>query len=197
SDTALPATNTFYYVVSALNTAGESADSSQASATTLHPNTPPALAPIANQTIGAGVTLSITNVATDTNVHAPVLTFSLLFAPTNATIDASSGLLAWRPWISQANSTNPFTVMVADNSTPSLSATQSFLVMVNPLTHPMISQPALSNGQFVLQVNGDTGPDYQIQVSTNLTDWTTVFSASSPQLPFFWTNDTGGNPMNF
>jgi regulation of enolase protein 1 (concanavalin A-like superfamily)/fibronectin type 3 domain-containing protein len=197
SDTGLPSTNTFYYVISALNTSGESLNSSQASATTLTSRTPPTLAPIANQNIGAGVTLTITNVATDTNLPAPLLTFSLLSAPTNAAIDSASGLLTWRPLVTQANATNSFTVMVADDGTPSLSATQSFLVTVNPLALPLISQPSVSDGQFVLQVNGDSGPDYQIQASTNLSDWTTIFSTNSPAMPFFWTNQISTDPMNF
>jgi hypothetical protein len=197
NDTGLPATNTFYYVISALNPSGESLNSSQASAITLMPNTPPALAPIANQTIGTGVTLSITNVATDTNVPTPVLTFSLLSSPTNAVINAASGVLTWRPLVSQANSTNPFTVTVADDGTPSLSATQSFVVTVNPLAQPQFSQIAFSNGQFILQVNGDSGPDYQIQVSTNLADWNTVFTTNSPAMPFSWTNGASDSPMNF
>ncbi len=197
NDTGLPATNTFYYVISALNQSGESINSAQASATTLIPNTPPTLAPVANQTIGAGVTLSITNIATDTNVPTPVLTFGLLSAPTNAAINSSSGVLTWRPLVSQANSTNPFTVMVADDGTPSLSATQSFAVTVNPLAQPQLSNMAFSNGKFVLQVNGDSGPDYQIQVSTNLLDWNTVFTTNSPAMPFTWTNGASESPMNY
>jgi endoglucanase len=197
SDTGLPATNTFYYVVSALNASGESLNSSPASATTLVSNTPPTLAPIADRNIGAGMVLTITNVATDTNVPAPILTFSLLSAPTNATIDSASGILTWRPMVSQANSTNPFTVMVADNGTPSLSATQNFFVTVNPLATPQLSHAIFSNGQFALQIDGDNGPDYQIQVSTNLTDWNTLFTTNSPALPFTWTNNAGDASMNF
>ena len=197
NDTGLPETNTFYYVVSALNTSGESLNSSQAGATTLTPNTPPTLAPLANQTLGAGVTLNITNIATDTNVPPPVLTFSLLSAPANAAINASSGVLTWRPLVSQANSTHPFTVMVADDGTPSLSATQSFLVTVNPLAKPQLSHATFTAGQFVFQVDGDNGPDYQIQISTNLSDWNTVLITNSPTMPFRWTNGTANNPLDF
>ena len=197
NDTGLPATNSFYYVVSALNLSGESLNSSQASATTLTPDTPPALAPVANQSIGAGVTLNITNVATDTNMPSPVLTFSLLAAPTNAAINASSGVLTWRPLVSQANSTNPVTVMVADNGTPSLSATQSFMVMVNPLAKPQLSHATFSDGHFVFQIDGDTGPDYQIQFSTNLMDWNALLTVHSPALPFTWTNGTANDPLDF
>ena len=57
-------------------------------------------------------------------------------AVTNAAIDAGSGVFTWRPLVTQANTTNPFAVVVTDNGTPNLSATQSFNVTVNPLTLP-------------------------------------------------------------
>jgi hypothetical protein len=44
----------------------------------------------------------------------------------------------------------------------------------------------MAGNQSALQTNRDFGPDYSIQCSTNLTDWSTVFTASSPVLPFDW-----------
>ena len=163
---------------------------------TLPANTPPMLSPVANQAIGAGMTLNITNSATDSDVPVQMLTFSLPMAPTNAILNTNSGALTWRPLVTQANTTNPFTVMVADNGTPSMSATQSFVVTVNPLQPAQFSTPLLIGGQMVLQVNGAGGPDYQVQASTNLVDWTSVFTTNSPSMPFFWTNSTTGSPMS-
>ena len=161
-------------------------------------NTAPTLAAISNQTIGVGTTLNITNSATDADVPAQALTFSLLTAPTNVVIGATNGVLIWRPLVTQANSTNPFTVMVADNGTPSMSATQNFAVTVSPLAQPQIPAMSLSGGQMMLQVNGATGPDYQIQSSTDLANWSVVLTTNSPTMPFVWTNNiTGGPPMNF
>ena len=162
-------------------------------------NTPPTLAAIGNQTIGVGVTLNITNAATDSDVPAQTLTFSLLTAPTNAVIGTNNGVLTWRPLVTQANTTNPFTLMVADNGTPSMSATQSFMVTVTNLVQPQFSPVLLmSGGQLVLQVNGAGGPDYQIQASTNLVNWSAVFTTNSPAMPFVWTNNiTDGPPNNF
>jgi glucuronoarabinoxylan endo-1,4-beta-xylanase len=163
----------------------------------IRPNTAPTLAAIADRTIGAGMMLYITNSATDTDVPAQTLTFSLLTAPTNAMIDANSGVLTWRPLVTQANTTNPFSVMVTDNGTPSLTATQSFVVTVNPLARPQISTVNLIAGQLVLQASGDTGPDYQIQTSTNLINWTAVFTNNSPAMPFVWTNSDTSLPAGF
>jgi hypothetical protein len=99
--------------------------------------------------------------------------------------------------MTQANTTNPFTVVVADNGTPSLSTTQSFVVSVTNLVNPMVSSVTPIAGQLVLQVNGASGPDYQIQSSTNLVNWRGVFTTNSPTMPFVWTNNTTGSPMNF
>jgi len=160
-------------------------------------NTPPVLLPIANQTMGAGMTMNLTNVATDSDVPAPTLTFSLGTAPTNAVLNTNSGVLTWRPLVTQANTTNPFTVMVTDNGTPSLSATQSFVVTVTNLAKPMISTVTALAGQLVLQVNGPNGPDYHLQSSTNLINWSEVFATNASALPFVWTNSSANQPVYF
>ena len=161
-------------------------------------NTAPVLAAISNRTVGVGVTLNITNTATDSDAPAQTLTFSLMTAPTNAVIDSSSGVLTWRPLTTQADSTNSFTVMVTDNGTPGMSATQSFSVTVPPLAQPQVSTVSLSGNQLVLQIAGASGPDYQIQASTNLTDWSAVFTTNAPPMPFSWTtNITNNPPVNF
>jgi hypothetical protein len=159
-------------------------------------NTPPTLAAIANRMIGAGQTLSLTNSATDLDTPAQVLTFNLLAAPTNAVLNTNSGLLTWRPLVTQAGSVNPFAVKVADNGTPSLSATQSFVVTVTNLLPPQITSVS-GVGALLLQVNGASGPDYQVQSSTNLTNWSAVFTTNAPPLPFTWTNANNNLPQNF
>ena len=98
------------------------------------PNTPPTLAPIANQTVNVGQTVAFTASATDTDQPPQTLTFALLAGATNATLNTNSGAFSFRPLVTQANSTNNFTLQVSDNGTPSLSATQSFSVVVNPLS---------------------------------------------------------------
>ena len=149
-------------------------------------NTPPVLAPIGNQTVNVGQTVAFTASATDTNQPPPILTFALLAGVTNATLDTNSGAFSWRPVVVQANSSNLFTLEVMDNGMPPLSATQSFTVFVNPLTQPTVSSITFNNGQLTFQVNGETGPDYDIQTSTNLTNWSTVFITNSPPMPFQW-----------
>jgi len=149
-------------------------------------NIPPVLAAISNYTVNVGQTVAFTASATDSNQPPPTLTFSLLSAPTNATLNANTGAFSWRPLVSQANTTNPIALEVTASGSPSLSATQSFTVTVNPLVLPSVSPVAWSNGQFILQVSGESGPDYAMLSSTNLIDWSVLLETNSPPMPFEW-----------
>jgi len=161
-------------------------------------NTPPVLASIGNQTVNVGQTVAFTASATDTDSPPQTLTFTLLAGTANATLNTNSGAFSWRPPVTQGNTTNAFTLKVADNGSPSLSATQSFTVTVNPLAQPGLSSIGLSNGLIGFQVSGDIGPDYAVQGSTNLADWITLFVTNSPAMPFLWTDtNTATLPAQF
>ena len=161
-------------------------------------NTPPVLAAVPNQTINVGVVLNVTNVATDSDVPSQTLTFSLPAAPTNASLTTDTGIINWRPLVTQANSTNNFTVVVTDNGTPNLSATQSFSVLVNPLVLPTITPAPFMAGQAGFTISGQAGPDYAIQSSTNLTGWNTLLITSPAAMPFSWNVSTSNTvPSQF
>ena len=146
-------------------------------------NSPPIIQPIPDQVRDPGVTLTVTNVATDPDAGEQ-LAFSLLQGPTGSTLNASNGVFSWRPPVSSANTTNSVKVRVSDNGTPVLSATNSFRVLVNPLAAASLSSIGLNAGQVSLGVTGPTGPDYSVLSSTNLLDWRAIFMTNSPQLPF-------------
>jgi alpha-glucuronidase len=161
-------------------------------------NTPPALPSIDGGTVNVGQTVAFTANGTDSDLPAQTLSYALLAGPANATLNASSGAFSFRPLVSQANTTIPFTLQVSDNGTPPLSATRNFSVTVNPLAMPILGNLEFSGGQFSLQINGQTGPDYRIETSTNLADWTPVHTANSPAMPFTWTQaDTGAESKRF
>lgn len=160
-------------------------------------NTPPVLAAITNRTVNVGQTVSFTASATDTDSPPQTLTFALLAGTTNATLNTNSGAFSFRPLVTQANLTNGFTLKVADNGSPSMSATQSFTVTVNPLTQPSFGNISAAGGHFGFSVSGQSGPDYAIETSTNLTQWSNVFITNSPALPFIWTDATTNSPQRF
>jgi hypothetical protein len=159
-------------------------------------NTAPVLPAISDRIVNVGVNLMITNNATDED-DGQALSYSLTVKPTNATINTTSGIIHWRPLVSQGNTVNPFSVVVADNGTPSLSATQNFNVTVNPLPQPSVGAPQVVGGQIGLSVSGQVGPDYAVQASTNLTDWNTLLITNPATMPFTWSTNTGGLPAQF
>ena len=161
------------------------------------PNTPPTLAPIASQTVNVGQPVAFTASVTDTDSPPQTLTFALMSGAANTTLNPNSGAFSFRPLVTQANLTNQFTLTVSDNGTPSLSATQSFTVTVNPITPVGISNISFADGQFSFGVNGQSGPDYAVETSTNLTQWSNVFITNSPALPFTWTDATTNSPQRF
>jgi hypothetical protein len=147
-------------------------------------NTPPTIGFVPAQTVNPGVTLLVTNTASDSDLPPQTLTFGgANIFPANATINASSGVFSWRPLVSQANTTNAIQIKVTDSGQPNLSATNSFNVIVNPISSPVLSSISLSGGQIDLLVNGPLGPDYTLLTSTNLTDWRPVLTVLSPTPP--------------
>jgi len=163
------------------------------SASFLPTNVPPALAPIANQTVNVGQTVAVTASATDTDFPPQTLTFNLLNAPADATLtqlNSTNAAFSWRPQVTSANTSNSITIGVSSGS-PGLSAAQSFTITVNPLVLPVVPTIGWSNGQFTLRVtNTIVGPDYAVQGSSNLVEWSTLFITNSPPTNSFQWNDT-------
>jgi glucuronoarabinoxylan endo-1,4-beta-xylanase len=161
-------------------------------------NTPPTIAAVATQTVNAGVTLTLTNTANDSDLPAQTLTFSAANTfPTGASINSSNGVFKWRPLVSQANTTSTIQVQVTDNGTPNLSATNSFLVKVNPIVNPTLGSVTISGAQVHVTVSGSQGPDYTLLTSTNLTNWSVLYTTNSPTPPFMLTDTNAADPERF
>jgi len=93
-------------------------------------NSAPIFAAISNRSLVAGQTLTLTNSAMDADLPANTLAYSLGASPAGATL-TPAGILSWTPTLSQVG-TNVFNVAVTDSGVPSLSASQSFQVVVAP-----------------------------------------------------------------
>jgi pectate lyase len=152
-------------------------------------NSPPVLAPISDYPVIAGATLTVTNSASDPNQPDDTLAFALAVAPAGASIVPTNGVFSWRPTIAQGGTTNPVSIVVSDNGSPGLNATQSFSVTVSRPAQPQAQVFLNHNSRPTLVVIGDAGPDYAVQASTNMTDWTTIVLTNSPVLPWVWSDE--------
>ena len=82
-------------------------------------NDAPVLAPIGAKSIDEGTLLSFTATATDVDLPANTLTFSLdAGAPAGASIDPATGVFTWTPTEAQGPGVYPVTVRVTDNGRP-------------------------------------------------------------------------------
>ena len=162
-------------------------------------NRPPVLAAVPNFNITAGQVLLVTNAATDPDLPAQTLTWSLAASPTGAAINSTNGLIFWRPAISQSPSTNLFWVSVTDNGTPAMSSTGSFSVKVARPIPPALLNPEVTAAGFQLFINGDVGPDYLIYASTNLAgNWQLLLTTNPAAMPFVFSDPTVTNfPQRF
>src|SRR5436190_1303152 len=106
-------------------------------------NSAPVLAAIGNKTVNELATLAFTATATDSDVPANTLTFSLdAGAPAGATIGASTGAFSWTPTEAQGPASTPITVRVTDNGSPALSAAETITVTVNEVNSaPVVTNP--------------------------------------------------------
>lgn len=152
-------------------------------------NTPPVLALASNAAITAGQTLVVTNSATDADVPAQGLAWSLAGPPVGASVNATNGLFTWRPTISQSPSINLFAVTVTDNGTPPLSATRNFSVTVLRPAAPTFLSPTFNGGNFQSLIGGNAGPEYFIYSTTNLSgSWQLLLDTNPVALPFLFTD---------
>src|SRR5581483_610141 len=136
----VPSTNTFTTVVTNTDPGAVNANALTATNSFVVTITPihngPVLPTQTNQTVNELVTLTVTNAATDGDIPAYNLTYSLVNPPTGATINSTNGVITWTPAKNQGPSTNTITTVVTDSSPQALSATNSFNVVVNEVNLP-------------------------------------------------------------
>jgi hypothetical protein len=124
-------------------------------------NTAPVLAPIGNKTVNEGVELSFTASATDSDVPANTITYSLAAGtgctgseicsvPSGASIGSSSGDFSWTPDFTQAG-TYRFKVVASDGS---LSDSKEVTITVNEVNQaPALAAIGSKNASFGTQLS--------------------------------------------
>jgi len=163
-------------------------------------NNPPNLPPITNKQIAELQTLTFTNSATDPDGNS--LLYSLVGAPGNAAIGATSGVFTWTPTEVQGPATNVMQVVVTDNGLPSLSVTQTCTIVVLESNLPPSLAPIASRvvhaGITISFTNSATDPDWP----ANLLDFTLDPGAPAGAVVstdgvFAWpTSDANANTTN-
>jgi hypothetical protein len=141
-------------------------------AAVLETNSAPVLASVPTQIVYAGNTLVVTNMATDSDLPANLLTFSLVSSPAGATIGANDGVFSWTTSDADSNTTNSVSVRVSDNGAPQLSDTNSFLIMVFP--KPTLQSVTAQDGSIQFNWNAIPGHSYHLQFKNDLNEaaWT-------------------------
>jgi len=133
-------------------------------------NSAPVLSVPPDLSINELTTLVVTNTASDPDIPANQLSFSLVEAPVGVSLDPDSGVLSWTPGEAQGPSTNRITVRVTDNGSPPLSDSRSFTVVVNevnsaPVLTPISDQVAFAGIQLIV-INSATDPDIPANILT-------------------------------
>jgi hypothetical protein len=164
-------------------------------------NIPPVLTAISNKTINEGSLLTFTNSATDPDLPANTLTYSLDPGfPTGASVNPATGVFTWTPDESQGPGLYTNTVRVTDNGSPPMSDAKSFTVTVNEVNSPpvlaAISNKTINEGALLTFTNSATDPDLPANTLTYSLD--PGFPAGASVNPttgvFTWTPDESQGP---
>ena len=125
-----PGSYTFSVVVTD-NGSSALSDSETITVTVSEVNQAPTLDPIGDQVFVVGPTFTFTATASDPDLPANTLTFSLTDQPVGATINPVTGEFTWTPTLlDQLPGVYTFTVWVSDGGSPSLTDSETITVLV-------------------------------------------------------------------
>jgi len=119
--------------------------------------------------------LTFTATATDSDIPANTLTFSLAGAPEGALIDSSTGIFTWTPTEAQGPDTHSFTVVVCDNTAVPLCDEEPITVTVN--VSLVIEKTGTGTGTVT---SDDSAINCGLTCSTTYSTETTVILTATP-----------------
>ena len=134
-------------------------------------NIAPVLGTVNTINLGYGSRLVVHVPATDEDIPANNLTFTLESGyPSGASIDSSSGDFVWTPSEAQASTTNTITVRVTDDGAPNLYDQKAYVIEVSGSESVFDAQVASQAGAtgFVVSWSADVGELYRVQYQSNL-----------------------------
>ncbi|MBI3852696.1 MAG: DUF1565 domain-containing protein [Verrucomicrobia bacterium] len=132
----IPATNQLGSTAITISVSDGTGTASSTFVLTVEPqNHAPILPLVFDWTIDELTTLTVTNSATD--AESPVLTYSLLVAPSGASI-STNGVITWTPTDAQGPGIYVITTLVTDDDALPLTAINTFKVTVNDLTPTVV-----------------------------------------------------------
>ena len=173
SQTQSPSTNTFKTTVTDNGSPPLSATNSF-TVTVREVNVAPTLPIIAAQTVNELALLTVTNTATNANIHSTISGYTLVSPPAGASI-STNGIITWTPSPTEGPSTNTLTTVVTnanpyDLVNPHLTATNSFTVVV--LSRPLIVlTSAVLVAESCLPTNGVIDPGETVTVFSRSRMW--------------------------
>ena len=146
-------------------------------------NAPPVLNPIGTKIIYLGQTLAFTATATDSDVPAQALTFTLDPTPPAGATISPAGFFQWTP---SATGTNAITVRVTDGGVPAQSAAETITVEV--LAAPSFGTTTQNGDTLEMTWGTRPGKQYAIDYKDDLSagSWTPL-----------WTNTAIGNSLSY
>jgi len=164
-------------------------------------NAPPGIGFISDKIVSQGSTLSFFATATDGDIPAQALTFSLDPGfPARASINPTNGLFTWTPSAAQASSTNFITVRVTDNGSPELSDVKTFSIVVNRVTElRLIELTMSSSGVVTLNWSSQDGKTYRVESKDDLnqTSWNTLGDFNATNSTTSATINVSGSPQRY
>ena len=166
-------------------------------------NQPPQISPLPDRTIGEQTELTFSAVATDSDVPQQKLAFSIgAGAFTGANVNATNGLFTWTPNEAVGPSTNLFSVIVRDDGSPSLSATQRFTVFVLEVNRApiidAIADQTVNEGEYVVVSVLANDFDLPVQSLTYLLgDGAPATMSMSPVGLVTWPTDESHGPGTY
>jgi hypothetical protein len=180
------------------------ADSESFTVTVREVNSPPSIAPIEDVTIDEGQPLAFTVSATDPDLPANALTYTLDDdAPEGAAIDPQTGAFSWTPSEAQGPGQYSITVLVTDNGSPPLANSETFIVTVREVNSPPSIAPiedvTIDEGQPLTFTVSATDPDLPANTLTyTLDDEAPEGATIDPQTgAFSWTPSEAQGPGQY